>query len=125
MFKKLTDFSYKRTGKEAFGFYLAYFFLALVIGALCGAVLSLFSPADTFEEGLELGANSTIIPVITVAYILFISGSVLVKRKLQDNFLYVVLVFISGIFSLFGGALLGLIIPAFLTTKSQAADHTA
>lgn len=117
MFNKLTDFSYKRNKKEAFGFYLAYFFLALIIGACMGAVLNTSSSPMTFEEGFNAGMDSVVLPAVIMLYIATISVLVLIKRKLHHKFLYLVLVGVACLLSVFGGALLGLIIPAIMTTK--------
>jgi hypothetical protein len=117
MFTQLTNFSYKRNKKEAFGFYLAYFFLALIIGACTGAMLNVTSTPMTFQEGFDAGMNSSVLSIVTMLYVAIISVLVLVKRGLQHKFLYIVLVGIACFLSIFGGALLGLIIPAVMTTK--------
>ena len=43
MFSQLFDLEYKRDGKEAFGFYLAYFLLLLLSSGLIGAVFATVS----------------------------------------------------------------------------------
>ena len=55
MFKNLTDFSYKRTGKEALGFYIGYLVLIVVVGAILGGIL-----------GLVLGEESFLYPRVTI-----------------------------------------------------------
>lgn len=41
MFINLTTFEYKRTPKEAVGFYLAYLLLYIVVGAVQGAITAM------------------------------------------------------------------------------------
>lgn len=115
MFNKLTDISYTRSKKEAFGFYLAYLLLALIIGGVVGALLGATSSAKTFEEGFQAGSDSMVVPVITLAYVIGLSILIFIKKNLQ--FRYLILTFVNAIFVIFGGAILGLILPAFMTTR--------
>lgn len=117
MFKDLADFSKKRSGKQALGFYMVYFLISLFIGALGGAISSLISgaatPSENFSLGLRVGA------VVAILYSLVISSLVVTYRKLYKNILYLVLILVSGVFAVFGGSLLGLIIPALLTSVRE------
>lgn len=122
MFKKLTDFSYQRNRKEAFGFYLAYLFLALLIGAIFGALLGTSSGATTFQEGFETVTKSSVIPVVAVLYVTVISLLVYVKRKLYHRFRYVILILVTILLVILGGAILGLIIPACMTTRKTVSE---
>lgn len=106
MFKHLVDFSYKRNTKEAFGFYLAYLLLGLVIGGLAG---SLFG--QDFNSGVIAGAYSSAVMLFVVG------GLILSKRERYKKFAFILLVFLSVLMSRFGDAILGLIPLAYLTTK--------
>ena len=124
MFSHLTDFSYTRNWKGAVGFYLAFMLLGLLglfIIGVAGAIINPPPPgasyADGFQAGVQFGMHIGII-LITL-YSLAISFVVLFKKNLQKRFWYVLLALVSGIAALFGGALLGLIIPAFLTTRTN------
>jgi hypothetical protein len=117
MFKNLTDFLYQRTGKEALGFYLAYFLLGIILGGIIGAMTVIFTGATSFEEafntGLRIGAMTSTV------YCFIVSLLLLVQKKLYKNFGYMILVLITGILAALGGALLGLIIPAYFTTREN------
>ena len=117
MFKNLTNFSYKRNWKEAIGFYLAYCIVGFILGGIGGAFSGIQSGATTFGEGfssaLRVGA------MIAIVYCLAIAILVLVQRKLYKNFWYVILALLGAILAAFGGSLLGLIIPAFMTTRGE------
>lgn len=117
MFKNLTDFSYKRNWKGAIGFYLAYFIVCLMLGGIGGALVGIQSEVTTFEEGFESGLGVGV--MVAIVYSLAIALLVLVKKKLYKNFGYVILALLSGVLAIFGGALLGLIIPAFMTTRGE------
>lgn len=123
MFKNLFDFTYQRTVKEAFGFYIAYLLLILISGVILGGALGGFFVAeDTFEAGYDFGVKIGIIFAVIVC--LYISISLVVKKKLYTNFGFVLLSLCSGILALIGGALLGLIIPAFFTTRQVMIEKT-
>lgn len=111
MFKNLTDFSYKRTNKEAFGFYLAYFLLLVLIGFLIGAVIGIVSTENAFQLGLRAGQ------VFAIIFTVGLSFMVLSKKKLLNKFGYILLALLAGVLAIFGGALLGLIPVAYLTKK--------
>jgi len=122
MFKKLTNFSYKRNWKEAIGFYLAYFLVGLILSAVGGALSGIQSGATTFGEGFNSGL--VIGAMIAIVYSLIISFVVLIQRKLYKNFGYIILALLSGLLAEFGGLLLGLIIPTFITTKGAVSTET-
>ena len=111
MFKNLTDFSYKRTRKEALGFYLSYLLLIIIVGGLIGALAGLVIGEGSFEIGLRFG---NIVAILTV---LGLSFAILKKKNLLNNFGYILLALVSGILAFLGGGLLGLIPAAYLTTK--------
>jgi hypothetical protein len=123
MFKNLFDFMYQRTVKEAIGFYIAYLLLILISGVILGGTLSgFFVTEDTFEAGYDFGLKLGII--FAVLACLYVSISLVVKKKLYMNFGFVLLSLCAGILALFGGAFLGLIIPAFFTTRQVMIEKT-
>ena len=105
MFKKLTYLEYKRTGSEAFGFYLAYLLLFGLIAGLMGALF-----ARSYSEGLILGSRLAV--VISPIF----SFLVLYKKKQLNNFLYLLDIVLAGILALFIGMIGGLIPAAYFTT---------
>ena len=119
MFKKLTDFGYTRTGKEAFGFYLAYLLFVILAGAVVGGLLGSLIPDSAYQNGFKVGAYVSVISALVLSYL------ILDKKKLTKDYTFIILGVASGLLGLFGGSLFGLIIPAYLTTKkSTEKKHT-
>ena len=111
MLNNLFNFEYKRSPLEAFGFYLAYFVLFIVIAFLIGLVMGL--------TGLMAADQTFTVGVVLAVLVSFgLSAAIVVKKKLWGNFLFVLLVPIAGVLASFGGMLLGGIIPAYLSTRS-------
>jgi MFS family permease len=119
MFKKLTDFGYQRTGKEAFGFYLAYFALVILTGGLIGGLFGSLIPESAYQNGFKIGT------VLSVGTALVLSYLIMQHKKQTENFKFIVLSVAAGVLGLFGGSLLGLIIPAYMTTQSGKASKVS
>jgi hypothetical protein len=111
MFSNLTNLSFKRSSKQAFGFYIAYLILIMLIAGLVGGFYSVGTGNDSFEAGLDLGTYIAAVSSVVISF------AVLFKKNLLGNYLYLVLVVLSGILGLVGGGLLGLLPAAYLTTK--------
>lgn len=122
MFTHLTQFEYKRSKKEAFGFYIAWFGFLLLVTSLIGALAGLLVPTEVevgqslfegkaFELGLKMGTM--------FATLFSLAFSILICRAkgIISQFSSVVLIVLSGVLGLVGGGLLGFIIPAYLSTK--------
>lgn len=113
MFKKLTDFSYKRNGKEAVGFYLAYLVVSILLAMIIKGLYD--GPMHDWQRGFSEGISLT-----TLTEVLFSMGLFLIilkAKKMHKRYMYVILVLLSGVLATFGGSVLGLIFPTLLTTK--------
>jgi hypothetical protein len=113
MFKNLLNFSYKRSGVEAVGFYLAYFLLILLVAFLFGGLCGVIFPDHAAVIGYRIGV------VLAVCLCLYLSFLILVKKSLLNHYGYLLLAILSGILAVFGGGILGLIPVAFLTTRKK------
>jgi hypothetical protein len=112
MFKKLTDFKYRRKAKEAFGFYIAYLILVVLLGSLVAGLLgSLITAIQGFEGGVKVISLVSIVSCVTLSYLIIKS------KNLTNKFGPILLVVLSGVLAIGGGGLLGLIPTAFLTMK--------
>ena len=115
MFNNLSNFSYKRNFKEAVGFYIYYLIYILIFAVFITVVTEIifqFPAEKSFEVGLNIGILSSVFITIILSYL------ILSKKKLL-NFNNILFILLSGIFSFFGGDVLGLTIVAFLTTRSS------
>jgi hypothetical protein len=110
MFKKLTDFSYKRSGLQAFGFYLAYLFLGSILGAISGVVYAAVTGTSGMMIGMKAGA------FIAVIYCAVLGFLVLWFRKLYKRFSSILLYLLSILASTMLGSLLGLVFISIMTT---------
>ena len=111
MFKNLTDFSYKRSTKEAVGFYLAYLFLIVILGALLGGIIGLLIGQEGIDVGTRFGS------ILAILTCLGISFAILSKKNLLKNFGLILVALLSGILAFAGGGILGLIPVAYLSSR--------
>ena len=130
MFKKLNDFSYERNWKEAVGFYLAYLLFGIILGFVFGFILGVFlysaGTTHNFEANYEIGRRIGV--SFYMIYILVIFALLLIKKRMLNNFGYILLALLNVILSVFGGVIFGIIIPAFITTRktnSQSQPDTS
>jgi len=118
MFNNLTHLGYKRSKKEAFGFYLAYLFLIILVGATLGELAAI-----TFgDAGPDFATRMGTFRAFVVCTVL--SFLILKKKGLMKKFSSFVYIIISGSLSIIGGELLGLIPVAYLTTIKRAKEKS-
>jgi hypothetical protein len=111
MFAELMNFSYQRTGLQAFGWYLIYVLIGIVIGFVSGRFVDfvISDPQEAFKIGLTVGQFSAIPYHILV-------GTLLIWHRKKDG--ANVLLLLGGIvLSIILGALGGMIPFAFLTRR--------
>jgi len=111
MFRNLTDFKFKRTGLQAFGFYLAYLFLFLLLGFLSGFIMALIGARD---NAFSIGVLVAMITSPTLTFL------VLYQKGLVNKLGYILLLVLTPILAFLAGALVGLIPVAILTTIKPA-----
>ena len=116
LFKNLFNLSVKRSGMEIFGFYLFYSILgAFAAGLICGIIIAFLHPeAKTFADGARLGAIYG--PVCAILYGVIISLAIISAKGIFTSFKAVLLTIIEVPLLFFGGASLGMIPVAFLTS---------
>jgi hypothetical protein len=112
MFTGLNDLSMVRSTKQAIGFYIAYLLLFFLAGALVGGVLGI-TQAPSFENYIPLVVTLGSVVIDAIICIFMI-------RAKNLGFAYWFLALLSCALAAIGGGLLGLIIPAYMTTRERA-----
>ncbi len=115
MFKNLTDFGLKRDFKEALIFYIVYLVLFILSGGLIAGLLASFTNS---ERAFQMGLKITNVLVFVAVFV--ISFLIVKEKRLLTDIRYVGLILLSGLLAVWGGGILGLIIPAILTTRPKA-----
>jgi uncharacterized membrane protein YeaQ/YmgE (transglycosylase-associated protein family) len=110
MFHEIMDFNYRRSAKQAFGWYLMYLLVGLVIGAVCGYLAGLFVKED---DGFQIGRLAGQFSAVPYNILL---GTLLIWHRKKDapNLL---LVLAGALLSAVSGAIGGLIPLAYLSSR--------
>jgi hypothetical protein len=117
MFQDLLNFSYRRTPLQAFGWYLIFLLIGLVIGALAGVI---FAPgATSFTEGFQGGVQVGKIVVIPYHIIL----GILLLWDRHEGMANILLALAGVVLSMLLGVFGGLIPLAVLTTRPGTGDQ--
>ncbi|MCL4365610.1 hypothetical protein M1437_00060 [Patescibacteria group bacterium] len=85
--------------------------IAFLIGAIMGLVTGVNDAKIGFSSGLRIGVIVAIIACLLLSFLILKN-----KNRLSDP-LSLVLFVLAGILAIFGGALLGLIPVAYLSTR--------
>ena len=112
LFADLTKLAKIRSGWEAFGFYLAYLCLGLLLAAFAGGVSDFFVKASNFREGFAAGTKFG--HFTAVVFCPLVSFLILWAKR-NYSFAGISLMIVSGLLALAVGMIGGLIPPAALT----------
>ena len=67
MFTNLMNFGYQRTTKQALGFYLAYFIVVILLGALSRGLAGIIAGDHSFDMGVKVGTfTASILCIVLV-----------------------------------------------------------
>ena len=113
------DFSYNRNGKEAVGFYIAWVVVIGVLGAITSASLgpAVLGTSAGFGQGFDFGTK--VGGIMAVLCTLFFAIKIPVSKRLFSDFKTIVFVLASGVLAVLGGGFLGMLIPAYMTTREK------
>jgi len=109
MFQEIMNFDFQRTGKQAFGWYLMYLLISVVLGFAAGRIAAI--TIDNFEEAARVGLIAGQLAVIPYCIAL---GVMLLWNRAKSA-ANVMLVLLAIILSIIAGGLGGLIPLAFMT----------
>jgi riboflavin transporter FmnP len=122
MFENLIHLAYRRNKKEALSFYIASLFLFTAIGALIASGYALLTGTDIQNLSTALTSRGEQIGAVIIAIGSAVLSIAILSAKKESRYGFALLALAGGILSLFGGALLGFIIPAYLTTRPAPED---
>ena len=123
LFSDLTRLEKVRSGWQAFGFYLAYLCLGLLLAAFAGGVSDFFIKASNFREGFAAGTRfGHFTAVVFCPLVSFL----ILKAKRNYTFAALTLAIVSGLLALalgmIGGLLPSSVLTCFSTKRSQRTD---
>ena len=114
----ITDFTVKRDWKQAVLFYILYLLIVFVVAGIAGVMCGLV--ANQLGADLETSRKCSKLGGWVIAVVLCPTLSILISvSKKTGTGLGLLFVLGAFVLSLGGGGLLGLIVPAFLTTRRQ------
>ncbi len=114
------DLRRRRTGLQALGFYIVSFIATAILGGIIAGIAVLFMPTTgTFEEGFAFGVQ--VGTIVASACSALLCTLVAWRKGFLPRPDMMALILCSGVLGYLGGALLGMIIPSFLTTKTPKA----
>lgn len=112
MFRDLTSLRKKRSGLEAFGFYIAYLGLGLLLAGFAGGISNFFQGAASFMDGYKMGAQYGHLVAVMYCPLLCV---LILRAKKSYTFVSLLLVPTSGLLAIYM-AMLGGLVPAALLT---------
>lgn len=110
VFSNLFDLRYRRTHRQAVGFYLAYLTFIFITGIFIGGLYGAITGASAGLAGFKIGN------FLVVVFILALSTT-MVSHKKRLNLKYAFIILLSGVLALLFGGLGGLIPVAYLSTR--------
>lgn len=122
MFKNLMDFGYKRTGLEAFGFYIASFIIGLIIVAIANSImLSIVAPnVNTTESAFEASKiTAPYMVIISCIYTTLLAVLIMKAKGLFKDFNMILLLVATIALTFYLGNIVGLIPVAILSAVNN------
>ncbi len=124
MFTHLTDFSHRRSQREAFGFFIVYFACSALIGAIFLVIFFLIGPRSAPPSGISnvqygffLGLKSGAQVGLTIAPVFM--GALAITILNQKGLLRHLRSWVVAILAILLGPFMGLILLAYLTTREN------
>jgi hypothetical protein len=118
MFANLMNLGFERSAKQGIGFYLAYLFVGILLGALVGAISAVITGDGSFEAGVRIGNITAIIMCLLLA------GLIAHKKGMFRSFSSLLLIIASGLFAVLLGGVGGLMPVAYLSTRPNAHNQS-
>ena len=88
--------------------------LAILLGTLLSAIVGLIVGQNSFSLGVKIGTLTALVVSMGLSF------AIIKRKNIMNNFGLIILALLSGVLALLGGALLGLIPTAYLSTRSSS-----
>lgn len=111
MFRNLFTYSYTRTPLQAVGFYIAHVLLTVLFGLVTTMVLITITGNSSEQFIIRIAV------ALSILSSLFVSFTVIEKKKKMKQTSYVIIALASGVLALLGGSIFGMLPAAYLSTK--------
>jgi hypothetical protein len=114
VFTNLTNLSYQRNKKEAIGFYITYLVITILLGTIISAIVGVIVGHSSFSLGIKIATLTALVVSVALSFL------VIKRKKVTDNYGYIILALLSGVLALLGGGILGLIPTTYLSTRKSS-----
>jgi hypothetical protein len=121
VFRHLTDYEYRRSPLEVVGFYIAWWLLLSVAGAIIGAIGADISYQIGAPSGSTVGTVLGV--VLAVIASVALSAAILSSKSALGHPGYLLLALASILGAVPFGSVVGLLAPAFLSTRAPRIAH--
>lgn len=123
MFHNLSDLSYKRSFVQAIGFYIFFLIFFLICGIYLVGIIGFAFKVMRANPINKIHAR-TLGHLVAMFACPILSFTLLHKKNQLTNPIMVFIAILSGLLTFFGGAALGLLPTAFLTTRQPNIKDT-
>jgi len=118
MFKELMNLKYKRSAKQAIGFYIVYFLIGILISAVLGGsivfLLARMGMVPDTQAAISMG--QVIGACCSMVYCFSLSLLILISKKIYTSVSAILLLLLTVIAAALLGSFLGCIFTAILST---------
>ena len=122
MFSELFNLGHTRTVLQAVAFYFVYLLLLTALAAVVGVVTA-------YVTGVSEGGRYTFAVqagvIVMIVLCTLIASLIAQKKGIIKDPLNMILIILTAAFSAAGAGILGLIIPAYLSTRPQGGSAAA
>ena len=119
MFTELGNFGLVRSRSQAFGFYVTYLILIVIVGVILGGLMAgLLTPSGGFNQGFDEGVKAG--AIISALGCLLLTFMTLKHKNMLVGFSGIIYMVAAAALALLGGGVLGLIIPSYISTREKA-----
>ena len=117
MFKELMNLKYKRSAKQAIGFYIIYFLIGILLSAiLAGSIVSILARMGMIPDTqTAITIGQVVGACCSIVYCFSLSLLILISKRLYTSIPAILLTLLTILAAAIMGSFLGCICPAILS----------